>query len=157
MILINLYIFVKEKLASKLQCRGISICIVRDLVTVQPLYGINCYSRLRHNRLLPKRYRPFVRKTGSLPESRRLIFSLWRRKIKHDTMSAHPVIAGERVLIHTATGSTQAPARDPADTRLVIQTIRVKIKQTPITAGGASTRKHPAAVATPFPPFFNRK
>lgn len=81
--------------------------------------------------------------------------SVWRKKINIAVIRAHNVRALERLVSQTATGSTAAPEREPADTRLDRNTNRINVKIATINAAGEIIIKQPAAVATPFPPFLN--
>ena len=69
--------------------------------------------------------------------------------------TAHVVITGEFVFIHTATGITAVAEREPADTWLLNRATIRNVSRAARHATGEITRKHPNAVATPFPPFLN--
>ena len=70
-------------------------------------------------------------------------------------ISAHTVKGMEWLVSQTATGSTAAPERDPADTRLDRNINRINVNIATIHAIGEIIIKQPAAVATPFPPPLN--
>ena len=68
-------------------------------------------------------------------------------------VTAHPVRIPEPVVFQTAIGRTAAAARDAAETRLNMQTNRIKTRIATPNASGEIRAKHPAAVAMPLPPF----
>ena len=68
---------------------------------------------------------------------------------------AHAVKGMEWLVSQTATGSTAAPERDPADTRLDRNISTINVNMATIHAIGEIIIKQPAAVATPFPPSLN--
>lgn len=63
----------------------------------------------------------------------------------------------EPVDFQTEIGSRTDPANDPTEARLVIHTNKIKTNILIKTLKGEMARKHPPAVATPFPPFLNLK
>ena len=70
-------------------------------------------------------------------------------------IAAHVVITGELVFIHIAIGITPAAEREPADTWLLDNATIRNATRAARQATGERTRKHPKAVATPFPPVLN--
>ena len=69
--------------------------------------------------------------------------------------TAHPSMTFEPVAFQIATGKTAAAAREASETRFDHQTNTIKTRIRITSAIGEMTPKHPAAVATPFPPFLN--
>jgi len=69
--------------------------------------------------------------------------------------AAHIASTFELVAFHTATGSINAAPRDPTDTRLHKHINIIKVSRAKKHAIGEIIMKHPAAVATPFPPPLN--
>ena len=70
-----------------------------------------------------------------------------------DTIRAATEKMGEAVKNHIPHGRNTAAEREPMETLLDTATTRMKTDNAPRHAAGESTRKQPAAVATPFPPF----
>jgi hypothetical protein len=91
---------------------------------------------------------------GSVPSSRRRMLALCRIKIPTAITKAQAAKALEWVVHQMAGGSAAAAASEPADTRLLPKATRRNTPRATSTAGGDIAARLPAAVATPFPPFF---
>ena len=92
---------------------------------------------------------------GSVPDISRLMFSVWRIKMKTDIVAAAAVISLELVTNHTTIGSTIPAAREPTDTRRDSSKKIINADRAIRQARGASMTKQPAVVATPLPPLLN--
>ncbi len=67
-------------------------------------------------------------------------------------MVAQRVDTAECVANHTTMGRTTEPDKDAMEARFEIQAIKTKTNSVTRAETGEMTRKHPHAVATPFPP-----
>ena len=72
-------------------------------------------------------------------------------------MIAQKQIRIDRLANHTAMGKTAAPDKEASETLLATSTVKTKINKVTSAAAGEIIKKHPQAVATPFPPPFSRR